>query len=100
MTKNSEFIQQLGEHIQSNLITLEELRELNKKVLDAINMKHSIKGESIKFVLKIGDVVNVDTPKTKGKLFTVKKMNPKKAVIKDENGKGSNCPYSIMSIAG
>jgi len=80
-------------------LSLEELRELNSKVVEVIKIKRSELAWDVKNELYIGANVNVNHPKLSGKQCRVKKINRTKAVIEVLNGFGSyNVPLSMISL--
>lgn len=85
-------------HDELNELSLDELSKLNKMVLDMLKTKRVNKSLDIKHILNIGDIVSVNSKKANDDIFEVVKLNPKKAVIKDELGVQYNCPYSLINI--
>ena len=80
-------------------LSLEELRELNSKVVEVIKIKKSELAWDIKNELYIGANVNVNHPKLSGKQCRVTKINRTKAVIEVLNGIGSyNVPLSMLTL--
>jgi hypothetical protein len=79
-----------------NDLSLDELRELNAMVIETINKKRNSKSTDIKKGLSIGDLVTVNSKKSKGDIFEIIKLNPKKAVIKNDAGFTFNCDYSLI----
>ena len=80
-------------------LSLEELRELNSKVVEVIKIKKSEIAWDMKNELYIGANVNVNHPKLSGKQCRVKKINRTKAVIEVLNGMGSyNVPLSMLTL--
>jgi len=80
-------------------LSLEELRELNSKVVELIKIKRSEIAWETKQDLYVGANVNVNHPKLSGKQCRVKKINRTKAVIEVLNGFGSyNVPLSMISL--
>lgn len=86
-------------------LSLEELRELNSKVVEVIKIKRSEMAWDIKNELYVGANVNVNHPKLSGKQCRVKKINRTKAVIEVLNENVSygqvssyNVPLSMIEI--
>lgn len=80
-------------------LSLEELRELNSKIVEVIKIKKSEIAWDVKNELYIGANVNVNHPKLSGKQCRVKKINRTKAVIEVLNGFGSyNVPLSMLTL--
>ena len=85
-------------------LSLEELRELNSKVVEVIKIKRSEVAWDMKNELYIGANVNVNHPKLNGKQCRVKKINRTKAVIEVLNetsyGRVSsyNVPLSMLTL--
>lgn len=87
-----------------NQLSIEELRVLNKKVVEVIKMKRSESAMDIKEQLYVGANVSVNHPKMKGKQLRVVKINRTKAVLEVLNGPsygrvGSyNVPLSMIEV--
>ncbi len=82
-----------------NSLSIEELRNLNSKVVEIIKMKRSVQAMDIKEELYIGANVSVNHPKLQGKQLRVEKINRTKAVLKVLNGVGSyTVPMSMISV--
>ena len=86
-------------------LSLEELRELNSKVVEVIKIKRSEVAWDIKNELYIGANVSVNHPKLSGKQCRVKKINRTKAVIEVLNENVSygsvnsyNVPLSMLTL--
>jgi len=80
-------------------LSLEELRELNSKVVEVIKIKKSELAGDIKNELYVGANVSVNHPKLSGKQCRVSKINRTKAVIEVLNGIGSyNVPLSMLTL--
>lgn len=78
-----------------NQLSIQELRNLNSKIVDLIKMK----GMDVKDELYIGANVSVNHPKLMGKQLRVEKINRTKAVLKVLNGAGSyTVPMSMISV--
>lgn len=80
-----------------NQLSIEELRVLNKKVVEVIKMKRSESAMDIKEQLYVGANVSVDHPKMKGKQCRVKKINRTKAVVEvlNETSYGRVGSYNV-----
>ena len=87
-----------------NSLSIEELRVLNKKVVEIIKLKRNEVALDIKDSLYVGANVSVNHPKLSGKQCRVTKINRTKAVIEVLNGPsygrvGSyNVPLSMISL--
>lgn len=87
-----------------NLMSIEQLRVLNKKVVEVIKMKRSESAMDIKSELYVGANVSVNHPKMKGKQCRVKKINRTKVIVEVLNGPsygrvGSyNVPLSMIEL--
>ena len=86
-------------------LSLEELRELNSKVVEVIKIKRSEVTWDMKNELYIGANVSVNHPKLSGKQCRVKKINRTKAVIDVLNETTSygkvvtyNVPLSMLTL--
>jgi len=84
---------------QLNSLSIEELRELNSKVVEVIKMKRNEVAMEKKDELRIGMNVSVNHPKLAGKQLVVEKINRTKAVLKLLNGFGGyTVPLSMINI--
>lgn len=89
-----------------NQLTIEELRNLNSKVVEVIKLKRSEKALDVKDELRIGMNVSVNHPKLQGKQLRVEKINRTKAVLSVLNGPSYgrpsqvNVPLSMIQING
>lgn len=82
-----------------NQMTIEELRMLNRKVVEVIKMKKSEVALDVKEELYIGANVKVNHPKLAGKQLRVEKINRTKAVLKVLNGYGTyTVPMSMIEV--
>jgi len=88
-------------------LSIEELRELNSKVVEVIKIKKSEIAWDVKNELYIGANVSVNHPKLSGKQCRVKKINRTKAVIEvlnnNELGRYNlsneyNVPLSMLTL--
>ena len=84
-----------------NQMSIEELRALNKLVVEVIKSKRAMAGFETKQQLRIGDNVKVNHPKLAGKQLRVEKINRTKCVVKVLNGYGTyNVPMEMVEING
>jgi hypothetical protein len=82
-----------------NLMSIEQLRVLNNKVVEVIKMKKSEVALDVKESLYVGANVKVNHPKLMGKQLRVEKINRTKASLKVLNGFGSyNVPLSMIEL--
>jgi len=80
-------------------LSLEQLRELNSKVVEVIKIKKSELAWDVKNELYVGANVSVNHPKLSGKQCRVTKINRTKAVIEVLNGMGSyNVPLTMLTL--
>lgn len=80
-------------------MSLEDLRELNRMVIDVIKRKRSEAAYETKQELYVGANVTVDHPKLAGKQLRVEKINHVKCVLKVLNGPGTyTVPMSMISL--
>ena len=81
--------------------SLEELREIAKKVGELIEIRKSEVAWKTKSQLRIGGVVSVPHGKLKGKQLRVEKINIKKAVLSILNENSTvqwNVPLSMIEV--
>jgi transcription elongation factor len=82
---------------QLNQLTLEQLSNLNKLVVNTIKTKR--KQLIAQFELNIGDKVKVNHPKLQGKSLIVKQVKRTKAILQIEGTVGSyNVPISMIEF--
>jgi len=82
-----------------NQMTIDELRNLNSMVVEAIGNKRAMVGYEAKQQLYVGANVKVNHRKMIGKQCRVEKINRTKCVIKVLNGGGSyNVPLSMVEL--
>ena len=82
-----------------NQMTIDELRNLNSMVVEAIGNKRAMVGYEAKQQLYVGANVKVNHRKMVGKQCRVEKINRTKCVIKVLNGGGSyNVPLSMVEL--
>ena len=85
-------------------LSIEELRNLNSKIVETIKSKKSLLALETKDSLYVGANVSVNHPKLSGKQCVVKKINRTKALIEvlNEASYGSvgsyNVPLSMISL--
>ena len=89
-----------------NKMSIEQLRELNSKVVEVIKLKKYEVALETKSELRIGSNVSVNHPKLAGKQCRVAKINRTKAVIEVLNGpsygrvSSYTVPLSMIQING
>ena len=82
-----------------NRMTVDELRELNGLIVDAIKRKRTEVALNIKEKLYIGADVAVNHPQLMGKRLRVVKINRTKAKLKVVNGVGTwDVPLSMIEV--
>ena len=81
--------------------SLEELREIAKKVGELIEIRKSEVAWATKSQLRVGGIVSVPHGKLKGKQLRVEKINIKKAVLSILNENSTtqwNVPLSMIEV--
>lgn len=82
-----------------NQMSIEDLRSLNKMVVEVIKSKRTLEGYEKKQQLYVGANVSVNHPKMVGKQLRVEKINRTKAKLRVLNGGGIwNVPLSMIEI--
>lgn len=79
--------------------SLDELRDINRRVLDLIEIRKSELAWSTKSQLQVGNIVTVPHGKLMGKKLRVEKINIKKAVLTIMNENSTvqwNVPLSMI----
>ena len=83
-------------------LSVEELRELNQRVVNAIKIKSELQGQDIAFKLKVGQIVKLNTTRqgiNPNEKWKVEKINRAKAVLKRErDGICWNIPFNIIMV--
>ena len=86
-------------YAELNQLSIEQLRELNSKVVEVIKMKRHEVALDVKEGLYVGANVRVNHPKLVGKQLRVEKINRTKAAVKVLNGFGFyNVPLSMIEL--
>jgi transcription antitermination factor NusG len=81
--------------------SLEELREISKKLNELIEIRKSEVAWNTKSQLRVGGIVSVPHGKLKGKQLRVEKINIKKAVLSILNENSTvqwNVPLSMIEV--
>ena len=82
-----------------NQMSIEDLRSLNKMVVEVIKSKRTLEGYEKKQELYVGANVKVNHPKLMGKQLRVEKINRTKAKLKVLNGVGTwNVPLEMIEL--
>jgi len=76
---------------------IEELRSLNRTVVDVIKIKRDAEGREKSRQINVGDEITITSPRMIGQKFEVMKINSKKAVCKNkETGVQYNVPFNMI----
>lgn len=80
-----------------NKLSIEDLRRLNKMVIDTIKAKKKADSKDKRKTLSIGQKVVVEHRKTSGKVFIISDIRVTKATIKEQGGFASfEVPLSMI----
>jgi len=85
-----------------NNLSIEELRQLNNRVVRTINLKKQQKALDMKDTIGIGDTVRVNHPKYSGVEFRVQRVKRTKAVLSFtdvSNPQRFDVPMSMIEVA-
>ena len=86
-------------YAELNQMSIEDLRMLNKRVVEVIKMKRRVTALDVKEGLYVGATVKVNHPKLMGKELRVEKINRTKASLSLLNGVGFyNVPLGMVEI--
>lgn len=86
-------------YAELNQMSIEDLRMLNKRVVEVIKMKRRVNSLDVKESLWVGATVKVNHPKLMGKELRVEKINRAKAALSVLNGVGFyNVPLGMIEI--
>lgn len=78
-------------------LSVEDLRRLNKMVIDTIKSKKKVQTKEKRKELSIGQKVVVEHKKTSGKVFIISDIRVTKATIKEQGGFASfEVPLSMI----
>jgi hypothetical protein len=77
-------------------LSVEELRNINKLVVDLIKQKRTIQSLEKKVGLRVGMNVRVNHPKLRGKELSVNKINRTKATLSVKSGGVFIVPISLI----
>lgn len=77
-------------------LSVEELRNINKLVVDLIKQKRTIQSLENKVGLRVGMNVIVNHPKLRGKELSVNKINRTKATLSVKSGGVFIVPISLI----
>ena len=81
---------------QLSKLSVEELRNINKLVVDLIKQKRTIQSLEKKVGLQVGMTVRVNHPKLAGKELYVNKINRTKATLSVKSGGVFIVPISLI----
>lgn len=81
---------------QLSKLSVEELRNINKLVVDLIKQKRTIQSLEKKVGLQVGMTVRVNHPKLAGKDLSVNKINRTKATLSVKSGACYIVPISLI----
>ena len=81
---------------QLSKLSVEELRNINKLVVDLIKQKRTIESLEKKIGLKVGMKVKVNHPKLRGVELSINKINRTKATVSLKSGAVYVVPLSLI----
>ena len=81
---------------QLSKLSVEELRNINKLVVDLIKQKRTIESLEKKIGLQVGMKVKVNHPKLRGVELFINKINRTKATISVKSGASYIVPISLI----
>jgi hypothetical protein len=77
-------------------LSVEELRNINRIVVELIKAKRTVESLTNKAGLKVGMSVRVNHPKLAGKELFVNKISRTKATLSVKSGASYNVPISLI----
>jgi ribosomal protein S17 len=80
--------------LELSKMSIEELRDLNHSVIDAIKNKRKINAIKMSSSLQVGDTVRINQSKEAGKTFQVTQIKQVNCVIKQLNGARAGTAYN------
>jgi hypothetical protein len=81
---------------QLSKLSVEELRNINKLVVDLIKQKRTIESLEKKIGLQVGMKVKVNHPKLRGVELFINKINRTKATVSVKSGASYIVPISLI----
>ena len=81
---------------QLSKLSVEELRNINKLVVDLIKQKRTIESLEKKVGLQVGMKVKVNHPKLRGVELFINKINRTKATVSVKSGASYIVPISLI----
>lgn len=82
---------------QLEAMSIQDLRNLNKTIVEIIKAKRNLSAAVKKQRLIIGDIVTLTSPKYAGREFKIVQVNRTKAVISDGRGRYT-CPIDLIKV--
>ena len=79
-------------------MSTEDLRAMNKMIVEVIRGRQRDKIEDIKDQIRVGSKVTVNHAKTYGEVFTITEIRRKRASVKSQYGSTFNVPIALVSL--
>jgi hypothetical protein len=83
-------------YLELSKLSVEELRNINKLVVDLIKQKRTIESLEKKVGLQVGMKVKVNHPKLRGVELFINKINRTKATVSVKSGASYIVPISLI----
>ena len=83
-------------YLELSKLSVEELRNINKLVVDLIKQKRTIESLEKKVGLQVGMRVKVNHPKLRGVELFINKINRTKATVSVKSGASYIVPISLI----
>jgi len=80
-------------------MSTEDLRAINKMVVEILRSRQNKKIEGIRDQIRVGDKVTVNHPKTTYETFTITEIRRKRATVKSQYGRSLNVPIDLVALA-
>jgi hypothetical protein len=76
----------------------EDLRAMNKMIVEVLRSRQRDKIEDIKDQIKVGSKVTVNHTRTQGAIFTITEIRRKRATVKSLYGNSLNVPIALVTL--
>jgi hypothetical protein len=79
-------------------MSTEDLRAMNKMIVEIIRGRQRDKIEDIKDQIRVGSKVIVNHARTQGEVFIITEIRRKRATVKSQYGSSLNVPIALVSL--
>ena len=79
-------------------MSTEDLRAMNKMIVEVLRSRQNEKIEDIKDQIRVGSKVIVNHTRTQGEIFTITEIKRKRALVKGQYNNTLNVPIALVSL--